>query len=53
MGPKGVALDLNGHITVVDSQSIFTFQPNCKLVGQRGDSGAIDGWASSCGCEQE
>lgn len=41
MGPKGVALDLHGHIIVVDSQSIFAFQPNCKLVGQRGDSGPL------------
>lgn len=44
MGPKGVAVDRNGHIIVVDNKSccVFTFQPNGKLVGRFGGRGATD-----------
>lgn len=43
MGPKGVAVDRNGHIIVVDNKSccVFTFQPNGKLVGRLGAVGPL------------
>lgn len=53
MGPKGVAVDRNGHIIVVDNKAccVFIFQSNGKLVtkfGSRGTSerqfaGTLDG----------
>ena len=44
MGPKGVAVDRNGHIIVVVKKSccVFTFEPNGKLVGRFGGRGATD-----------
>lgn len=53
MGPKGVAVDRNGHIIVVDNKAccVFIFQSNGKFVtkfGSRGTSerqfaGTLDG----------
>ncbi len=44
MGPKGVAVDRNGHIIVVDNKSccVFIFQPNGKLVSKFGNRGNSD-----------
>ncbi|KAG8429144.1 hypothetical protein GDO86_018196 [Hymenochirus boettgeri] len=44
MGPKGVAVDRNGHLIVVDNKSccIFIFQSNGKLVGRFGGRGPGD-----------
>lgn len=63
MGPKGVAVDRNGHIIVVDNKAccVFIFQSNGKLVtkfGSRGTSerqfaGTLDGNAAPglpCSC---
>lgn len=57
MGPKGVAVDRNGHIIVVDNKAccVFIFQSNGKLVtkfGSRGTSerqfaGTLDGNAAT------
>lgn len=53
MGPKGVSVDRNGHIIVVDNKAccVFIFQPNGKIVtrfGSRGNgdrqfAGTLDG----------
>lgn len=44
MGPKGVSVDRNGHIIVVDNKSccVFIFQPNGKLVSKFGNRGNSD-----------
>ncbi len=44
MGPKGVSVDRNGHIIVVDNKSccIFIFQVNGKLVTKFGNRGNGD-----------
>lgn len=44
MGPKGVAVDRNGHIIVVDNKAccVFTFQPNGKLVTKFGSRGTAE-----------
>lgn len=44
MGPKGVAVDKNGHIIVVDNKAccVFIFQVNGKLVTKFGNRGNGD-----------
>lgn len=44
MGPKGVAVDKNGHIIVVDNKAccVFIFQPNGKLVARFGSRGTAE-----------
>lgn len=44
MGPKGVSVDKNGHIIVVDNKSccVFIFQLNGKLVTKFGNRGNGD-----------
>ncbi|MEQ2161733.1 hypothetical protein GOODEAATRI_012539 [Goodea atripinnis] len=44
MGPKGVAVDRNGHIIVVDNKAccVFIFQANGKLVTKFGNRGNGD-----------
>lgn len=44
MGPKGVSVDRNGNIIVVDNKScsIFIFQPNGKLIRKFGTRGNGD-----------
>lgn len=44
MGPKGVSVDRNGNIIVVDNKScsIFVFQPNGKLIRKFGTRGNGD-----------
>uniref|UniRef100_A0A3Q4GKP1 Tripartite motif-containing protein 2 n=1 Tax=Neolamprologus brichardi TaxID=32507 RepID=A0A3Q4GKP1_NEOBR len=44
MGPKGVSVDRNGHIIVVDNKSccVFIFQVNGKLVTKFGNRGNGD-----------
>ncbi|XP_009080001.1 PREDICTED: tripartite motif-containing protein 3-like, partial [Acanthisitta chloris] len=44
MGPKGVAVDRNGHIIVVDNKAccVFIFQPNGKLVARFGSRGTAE-----------
>lgn len=44
MGPKGVSVDRNGHIIVVDNKAccVFIFQPNGKLVTKFGNRGNGD-----------
>lgn len=44
MGPKGVSVDRNGHIIVVDNKSccVFIFQLNGKLVTKFGNRGNGD-----------
>lgn len=44
MGPKGVSVDRNGHIIVVDNKAccVFIFQPNGKIVTRFGTRGNGD-----------
>ena len=44
MGPKGVAVDRNGHIIAVDNKAccVFIFQSNGKLVTKFGARGTAD-----------
>ena len=44
MGPKGVAVDRNGHIITVDNKAccVFIFQANGKLVTKFGARGTSD-----------
>lgn len=44
MGPKGVAVDKNGHIITVDNKAccVFIFQSNGKLVTKFGGRGTAD-----------
>lgn len=44
MGPKGVAVDKNGHIITVDNKAccVFIFQANGKLVTKFGARGTSD-----------
>ncbi|PNJ83562.1 TRIM2 isoform 4, partial [Pongo abelii] len=44
MGPKGVSVDRNGHIIVVDNKAccVFIFQPNGKIVTRFGSRGNGD-----------
>lgn len=44
LGPKGVSVDRNGHIIVVDNKSccVFIFQLNGKLVTKFGNRGNGD-----------
>lgn len=44
MGPKGVAVDKNGHIITVDNKAccVFIFQSNGKLVTKFGGRGTTD-----------
>lgn len=44
MGPKGVSVDRNGHIIVVDNKAccVFIFQVNGKLVTKFGNRGNGD-----------
>lgn len=44
MGPKGVAVDKNGHIITVDNKAccVFVFQSNGKLVTKFGARGTSD-----------
>ncbi len=44
MGPKGVAVDRNGHIIAVDNKAccVFIFQSNGKLVTKFGARGTSD-----------
>lgn len=44
MGPKGVAVDKNGHIITVDNKAccVFIFQSNGKLVTKFGAKGTSD-----------
>ncbi|NXA57610.1 TRIM3 protein, partial [Nothocercus julius] len=44
MGPKGVAVDRNGHIIVVDNKAccVFIFQSNGKLVTKFGSRGTAE-----------
>lgn len=44
MGPKGVAVDKNGHIITVDNKAccVFIFQSNGKLVTKFGGRGTSD-----------
>lgn len=44
MGPKGVSVDRNGHVIVVDNKSccVFIFQLNGKLVTRFGNRGNGD-----------
>lgn len=44
MGPKGVSVDRNGHIIVVDNKAccVFIFQINGKLVTKFGNRGNGD-----------
>lgn len=44
MGPKGVSVDRNGHVIVVDNKSccVFIFQLNGKLVTKFGNRGNGD-----------
>lgn len=44
MGPKGVAVDRNGHIIVVDNKAccVFIFQANGKMVTKFGNRGNGD-----------
>lgn len=44
MGPKGVSVDRNGHIIVVDNKAccVFIFQLNGKLVTKFGNRGNGD-----------
>lgn len=44
MGPKGVSVDRNGHIIVVDNKAccVFIFQANGKLVSKFGSRGNGD-----------
>uniref|UniRef100_A0A8C6XAM2 RING-type E3 ubiquitin transferase n=1 Tax=Naja naja TaxID=35670 RepID=A0A8C6XAM2_NAJNA len=44
MGPKGVAVDRNGHIIVVDNKAccVFIFQSNGKLVAKFGSRGTSE-----------
>lgn len=44
MGPKGIAVDRNGHIIVVDNKAccVFIFQSNGKLVTRFGARGSLD-----------
>lgn len=44
MGPKGVAVDKNGHIIAVDNKAccVFIFQSNGKLVTKFGARGTLD-----------
>lgn len=57
MGPKGVAVDRNGHIIVVDNKAccVFIFQPNGKLVARFGSRGTAErqfaGIPGTPGCE--
>lgn len=44
MGPKGVSVDRNGHVIVVDNKAccVFIFQLNGKLVTKFGNRGNGD-----------
>lgn len=44
MGPKGVTVDQNGHVIVVDNKAcmVFIFQPSGKLVTKFGSRGNGD-----------
>lgn len=44
MGPKGVAVDKNGHIITVDNKAccVFIFQSNGKLVTKFGGRGTSE-----------
>lgn len=44
MGPKGVSVDQNGHVIVVDNKActVFIFQPSGKLVTKFGSRGIGD-----------
>lgn len=44
MGPKGIAVDRNGHIIAVDNKAccVFIFQSNGKLVTRFGARGSLD-----------
>lgn len=44
MGPKGVSVDQNGHVIVVDNKAcmVFIFQPSGKLVTKFGSRGNGD-----------
>lgn len=44
MGPKGVAVDKNGHIITADNKAccVFIFQSNGKLVTKFGARGTSD-----------
>lgn len=44
MGPKGVSVDRNGHVIVVDNKAccVFIFQLNGKLVTKFGSRGNGD-----------
>lgn len=44
LGPKGVAVDRNGHIIVVDNKAccVFIFQSNGKLVTKFGSRGTAE-----------
>ena len=44
MGPKGVSVDQNGHVIVVDNKActVFIFQPTGKLVTKFGSRGNGD-----------
>lgn len=44
MGPKGVSVDQNGHVIVVDNKActVFIFHPSGKLVTKFGSRGNGD-----------
>lgn len=53
MGPKGVAVDRNGHIIAVDNKAccVFIFQSNGKLVTKFGARGTSDRQFAGTGLE--
>lgn len=53
MGPKGVAVDRNGHIIAVDNKAccVFIFQSNGKLVTKFGARGTSDRQFAGTGVE--
>lgn len=53
MGPKGVSVDRNGHIIVVDNKAccVFIFQTNGKLVTKFGTRGNGDKQFAGIVCE--
>lgn len=52
MGPKGVSVDRNGHIIVVDNKAccVFIFQPNGKIVTRFGSRGNGDKQFAGSNC---
>lgn len=52
MGPKGVSVDQNGHVIVVDNKActVFIFQLTGKLVSKFGSRGNGDKQFAGSGC---